>query len=174
MATRLFLLRHAKASRKDSSLRDFDRPLTGRGRNDCAKIAEHMREHAIAPQLVLCSPAKRTRETLEGIRPALEHDPEVRYVDAIYDASPKELFRILRAVEDSFDSVMLIGHNPAEHELAVELAASGSRVDELAANFPTAALAELEFDGRIGELAPGSAKLLSLTTPKQVEAERSL
>jgi phosphohistidine phosphatase len=66
---RLYLLRHAKSSWKDTSLPDHDRPLAGRGRRAAKAIARHMREQGIEPDLVLCSSARRARETLDRMEP---------------------------------------------------------------------------------------------------------
>ena len=68
---RLYLLRHAKSSWKDTSLPDHDRPLAGRGRRAAKAIARHMQDHGIERELVLCATAQRARETLDRIEPAL-------------------------------------------------------------------------------------------------------
>src|SRR5687768_4960118 len=67
----LYLLRHAKSSWKQRGLPDHDRPLAGRGRHAATAIADHMRDQGIEPELVLCSTARRARETLERIEPVL-------------------------------------------------------------------------------------------------------
>ena len=103
---RLFLLRHAKSSWDDPGLDDHDRPLAPRGRRASAVIAEHLRQERIAPALVLCSSARRTRETLERVMPL--DQAEVRIEGELYGASPKDLLQRLREVPDEVDSVMLI------------------------------------------------------------------
>jgi phosphohistidine phosphatase len=110
---RLYLLRHAKSSWKDTSLPDHDRPLAGRGRRAAKAIARHMREQGIEPDLVLCSSARRARETLDRMEPAVG-TPAVRVEPDLYAASARALLERLRSVLDTVESVMLIGHNPVK------------------------------------------------------------
>jgi phosphohistidine phosphatase len=118
------------------------------------------------PELVLCSPSKRTRETLERL--GLGDGPEVRIEDELYAASAGELLGALRAVPDEVESVMAIGHNPGIERLALELAVGGDELDRMREKFPTAALATLELDGSWSELAPGGAELVSFVKPKEL------
>jgi phosphohistidine phosphatase len=161
---RLFLLRHAKSSWKDEGLTDRDRPLAPRGRRAAKVMARHLQEERISPALVLCSPARRTRETLEAVSPR----GEVRIEDELYGASGTELLERLRDVPDEIESVMLIGHNPAIEELALGLAASGARLEDMERKFPTAALATLILPDSWREVAPGSAELIAFVTPKEL------
>lgn len=164
---RLFLLRHAKSSWDDPSLADHDRPLAPRGRRASALIAEHLRRSRIRPALVLCSSAKRTRETLEGVRDALG-PVDVLFEDGLYGTSSEHLLRRLREVPDEVESVMLVGHQPAIQELALHLAAAGSELERLRAKFPTAALATLTFAGAWSELGTDGAELVAYVQPKQL------
>jgi phosphohistidine phosphatase len=134
---RLYLLRHAKSSWKHAELADRDRPLAGRGRRAAKAIGRHLREQGIDPDLVLCSPARRARETLERIEPALGRGA-VQVEPELYGASAGELLARLRGVADEVESVMLIGHNPAIAELALDLCG-------LEQKYPTGALATLAF-----------------------------
>jgi len=166
---RLYLLRHAKSSWKRAELADHDRPLAGRGRRAAKVIARHMRGHAIAPELVLCSTARRARETLERIEPALgtavvQHEPE------LYGASADALLERLRDVPDRFDSVMLIGHNPGIEQLGRGLARPSPERRQLEAKFPTAALAALAFPGESWrDLEWGGAELVDFVCPRDLE-----
>jgi len=161
----LYLLRHAKSSWDDPALADHDRPLAPRGRRDGKLIAEHLHSEGIEPELVLCSSAVRTQETLELIRSALA-GATVAVEDELYGASSDELLGRIRAVPDEVASVMVIGHNPGLHQLALVLAASGGERDRLREKFPTAALATLAFRGSAVE--PGSATLAAYVVPKQL------
>jgi phosphohistidine phosphatase len=163
---RLFLLRHAKSSWDDPRLDDHDRPLAPRGLRASAVMAEHLRQERIAPTLVLCSPARRTRETLERVMPL--DRAEVRIEDELYRASSKDLLQRLRELPHEVDSVMLIGHQPAIQQLALQLAAEGSELERLKAKFPTAALATLDFPGEWSGLGRGSAELVAYVKPKQL------
>ncbi len=163
------LLRHAKSSWK-SGLPDHERPLAPRGRRAATAICRHMQEQGIEPELVLCSSAGRTRETLEGIEPALG-SAEVAIEEELYGASKAALLDRLRAVPDAVGSVMLIGHNPGIELLALELAQPSPERRELEEKFPTAALATLLFAGASWrELGPGAATLAGFVKPRDLES----
>jgi phosphohistidine phosphatase len=162
----LFLLRHAKSSWKEEGLADRERPLAPRGRKATGVIAEHLRTEGIVPDLVLCSSAQRTRETLEGIASAFGSAVETEIEDDLYAASSSRLLERLRAVDDGVESVLMIGHNPGIEELAISLAAAGDKLDAMKRKYPTAALATLRFDGSWKELEPGRTELTDFVTPK--------
>jgi phosphohistidine phosphatase len=164
----LFLLRHAKSSWSDPELVDHDRPLAPRGRRALKLIAEHLGREGVTPALVLCSSARRTRETLERIAPALGEGIPVQIERELYAASEQRLLERLRAVEDDVESLMLIGHNPGVEQLALSLAGSGQNLAGIRRKYPTGALATLEFSGRWGDLQPGRAELTDFVTPKQL------
>ena len=161
---RLFLLRHAKSSWDDADLADRDRPLAPRGRRAAGVMARHLRDEEISPSLVLCSPARRTRETLEAVDPS----GEVRIEDELYGASEAELLERLRRVPEAIESVMLIGHNPAIQALALGLASRGERLEDVERKFPTGALATLTVPGAWTELGPDSAELAAFVKPKEL------
>ncbi len=174
----LHLLRHAKSDWSDPSLRDFDRPLSKRGRKAAPRIATEMHELGIKPDLVISSSSLRTRQTWDLVRPLLFPDghagpEEVRFSRALYLAAPEQLLEIAKNVDSRITSLMLIGHNPGMENLADILA--GSRSDEpslqmLQEKFPTAALACFEFDIEDwSELAPGTGKLVRFLTPRSLD-----
>ena len=165
---RLYLLRHAKSSWKEPGLPDHDRPLAGRGRRAAKAIARHLREQGIEPQLVLCSPARRARETLEAIEPALGRRA-VRVEPELYGASAGVLLEQLRGVRDDLESVMLVGHNPGLQQLALALARPAPELDELEAKYPTAALVTLAFPGPSWrDLDRGTAELVGFVRPRDL------
>ena len=164
---RLFLLRHAKSSWDDPGLDDHERRLAPRGRRASKLIAEHLRRERIAPSLVLCSSASRTRETLERVIPTPDRT-NVSFEDGLYQASSGSLLQRLREVPPHVDSVMLVGHQPAIQELALDLAGDGLDLARMTAKFPTGALATLHFDGAWSELGPGSAELVAFVKPKEL------
>ncbi len=166
----LFILRHAKSSWDDPGLDDHERPLAPRGQRACKVMAEHLRSNAIAPELVLCSSARRTRETLEGVAPAGKHVIE----SELYSATARDLVDRLRRVPDDVSSVMLIGHNPSVQMLAMRLARREDDAGERAAlerKFPTGALATLTFECGWSELEPGRARLAAFLTPKELNGK---
>jgi phosphohistidine phosphatase len=165
----LFVLRHAKSSWDDPGLADHDRPLARRGRRAVEAIAAHMNAMGITPELVLCSSARRTRETLEGIGVGGEHLIE----PALYGASCEEVLERLHQVPDEVGSVMLVGHNPTLQALVIRLAdddaaTNDSLLAEVRRKFPTGAFARLTFDGTWLELSPRSARLASYVRPKSL------
>jgi phosphohistidine phosphatase len=165
---RLYLLRHAKSSWDDPTLADRDRPLAPRGRRAAKAMAQHLREEKIAPELVLCSPAVRTRQTLTEIAPGLDENADVRIEDNLYAASAATLLEVLHELPDEVGSVMLIAHNPGVQDLASSLAGGGPGIERVKSKFPTAALATLELDGSWHELAPGDAELVTFVKLKEL------
>lgn len=163
----LYLLRHAKAESQSPS-GDAGRKLTKRGRKAADAIAAFLGSLAPAPALVLCSPAIRTRETLERVVPALPRRPLIAYEDEIYLAEPAALLRLLRETPESIASVLLIGHNPGLHELAMRLVADPG---PLAAEFPTAALAVLRIEGQWAGLRWRGAMLSLFQAPEALSRD---
>jgi phosphohistidine phosphatase len=139
----LYLLRHAKSDRGDPDLSDIDRPLAPRGRRDAPAMAAYMREHDYRPDLILCSPATRTRETLALLQPVLGPDIRVEFDRKLYLGSPDLLLRRLRDVEETVPSVLVIGHNPGLERLAAALAPRGDRraLARMREKYPTCGLA---------------------------------
>jgi phosphohistidine phosphatase len=158
----LFLLRHAKSSWDEPSLADHDRPLAPRGRKAAKRIGTHVRHQQIRIALVLCSSARRARQTLDLVAPP----GEARIERELYGATAAELLERLRRVPDDVDAVMLIGHEPAIRDLAVGLAGSASELT--GRKFPTAALATLTFTGPWSALAPDRAELAAFVRPREL------
>ena len=138
----LWLLRHAKSSWEDPELADEDRPLAPRGERAAGSMRRYLQTHPIRPSLVLCSSARRARETLAAVLPSLGKDLEVRIEPGRYTFDATVLVERLRAVPPNV-SVLLVGHNPAMQDLATRLASSGHRLDELTTKLPTGALVEI-------------------------------
>lgn len=165
---RLYLLRHAKSSWDDPVVADHDRPLAKRGRRAGAAIARHIEEHGIEPALVLCSTARRARETLELVAPALGGAP-VAFEDELYAASAAELLERLRRVPDDVASVLMIGHNPGMQQLMLRLARPHPELAAVAEKFPTAALATLTFAGdRWSRLDSETSELVGVVRPRDL------
>jgi phosphohistidine phosphatase len=161
----LYLLRHAKSSWDDPGRPDRERPLAPRGVRDAKRVAKHLRRLGVATELVLCSPAVRTRETLELVLPALA-GVAVHVEDDLYGAPSEALLERLRTVPEEVGSVMLIGHNPALQDLALTLASDNALRERVAAKFPTAALATLALPS--WRLSPGDGELVDYVVPKEL------
>lgn len=168
---RLYLLRHAKSSWDNPTTSDFDRPLNARGKKAAVLLNQHLLDEKIRPELVLCSPARRTRETCEALAQALR-DSAIRHDRGIYQAGPENLLAILRHVPADVKSVMVIGHNPGLEQLAGQLIAPGEAGDyatRMQEKFPTGGLATLGLPGGWAELAEGSCTLKDFLRPADIE-----
>lgn len=163
----LSLLRHAKSDWSDPQLPDVMRPLSRRGRRDTRLLASFLRDAPIRPGLVLCSTARRARQTLEPLIAALG-DPTIELEDALYGAPAEALLDRLHSVPDSFTSVMVIGHNPGLQELALQLTRPRKKRRALEAKFPTGALATISATTTSWRtLSRHGARLTGYTIPGQ-------
>ena len=164
----LVLLRHAKSSWDDPFTEDFDRPLAKRGRTAAGRLSAWFKRHRVRPDLILCSPAVRTRETLDLVKDAFGHKVEVSYDKGLYLAEPEELLARIQAADNGVECLMVIGHNPGMQELALALTGIGMKKDraKLAEKFPTAAIARFKVpSARWADLQPGEATLIDFVRP---------
>ncbi|MFF0474830.1 SixA phosphatase family protein [Streptomyces sp. NPDC004284] len=164
---RLVLVRHAKAVSKDRPVDDFDRPLSKRGRADAPHTGRWLADAGVTCDLVLCSPASRTRQTWQLAVPALTEPPPVVYDERIYDAAPSVLVAVLAERGHRLGCLMLVGHNPGIHELAAGLCGSGppDLLARLKARFATSGVAVIDLPGDWARSAPGSGALAALWSP---------
>jgi phosphohistidine phosphatase len=160
----LSLLRHAKSSWSNPGLPDRDRPLAGRGLTDAPLMGQAMAERGIDPDLVLCSSARRTRDTLDLVLPELRVEPQVTYEDALYHASPETMLEMLRAVRPGMNRVLLVGHNPEIHAFALDLIGSGPKHlrEQLMTKYPTAGLTVINFAAGLWESVTVNSGTLKL------------
>ena len=173
---RLMLLRHAKTEHDAPSGRDHDRRLDERGRLDAAAIGTWIGRHPLPPDAVKVSTAVRARQTWDIAHEAMteaareQAAPHVEWLDEIYGAEPAQLLQIVRMASVTDPArLMLIGHNPGMHELALMLAGSGDAAAKKALedNLPTAGLAILDFAiDDWNEVAFRRGKLVRFTSPK--------
>jgi phosphohistidine phosphatase len=174
----LLLLRHAKSTWDDASMPDRDRPLNARGRRSAAAMRLAMRNLGLSPDVVLVSTARRTMETLEALEP-WDDAPLIDPVDSLYLANLMQLTAALHGVAETVRSVLLIGHNPGLHDLALNLAgdqamrAGGKSERALADGFPTGALAEFVVPGSWWDLRAGGGRLVRFLTPRMLEGAGS-
>jgi len=168
----LTLLRHAKSSWDDQVLDDFDRPLAKRGEKAAPLMGAALAQMRLRPDLVICSGAVRTRQTLALVLEQLGgRTPQVAFDDGIYLAPPDKILARVRAISSGPHHVMVVGHNPGMEELAQELAGTGPADARalMAAKFPTAGLAVFTFDAESWrEIAPGRGRLEHFLTPRQL------
>ena len=126
----LSLLRHAKSSWKDPNLADHERPLNTRGQAEAPVMGKAMTKHGLDPDLVLCSTARRTRDTLALVLPELKTEPKVIYEDGLYHGTSAEMLGILHEVGAGVGQVLLVGHNPEIQEFALDLIGSGAQAPQ--------------------------------------------
>jgi phosphohistidine phosphatase len=166
--SRLYLLRHAKAGWAEPGMRDFDRPLEPNGRTDADSIGAAMQARSYAPELVLCSSAKRARETLDWVARHTGNG-RVVYSDSLYSTDAAGYVDFIRETADA-DAVLLVGHNPMMEDVAEALSGDGDphARSALHGGFPTSALAVIRFAGKLSEVAPGKGYLEAFITPAEL------
>jgi len=148
---RLMLLRHAKTENAAPSGRDQDRRLDKRGRDDAAEIGGWIGRHPPFPDSVLVSPAVRAHQTWDIVWEAIKdlgREPQVELLPELYGADPSQLLQTIRTAPATDPKrLMVVGHNPGMHELALALAGSGDDAGRkaLADNLPTSGLAVFDF-----------------------------
>ena len=168
----LLLLRHAKSSWPGDDTADIDRPLNARGKRAAEAIGRHLAASGPMPQRVLCSPARRTRNTWDVLSAGLKAEPDFIVDDALYDfGDGNRLLECLARRGGEASVLMLIGHNPAIGELANWLTGHGDKTlrGRMAKKYPTGALAVIGLPaGNWRALRQGSGELLAFTRPKEL------
>ncbi|HEX2270144.1 MAG TPA: histidine phosphatase family protein [Pyrinomonadaceae bacterium] len=158
----LYLLRHAKSSWKDDSLRDFDRPLKRRGREAAEQIGKVLAGEKPKSLLVISSPAARARETTKLVLKSAGLKLEPRFDERIYEADVRTLLEVVESIPDKTTTAMLVGHNPGFENLLSYLTGDDRHM-------PTAALAKIEFEVESwSAVSEGSGRLESFVTPKEL------
>lgn len=178
---RLVLLRHAKSAWPDvPDLPDHERPLAQRGRRDAPEVGRWLRTADLIPDLVVCSTARRARETWQLVQSGLGAAPPVRFDDRVYETSAARLLALIRREPPTVRTLLVVGHDPAVSGLALTLAeeapderpaggpgtAPADPLDRMRIKFPTAALAVLACAGSWDALGPGSAWPTCFRTPR--------
>lgn len=165
---RLYLLRHAEAAPVMVGGRDIDRPLSDRGRQDAEKLGISMREAGSMPASVLSSSAVRARETWEKVASRLASTPiETCYAPELYRGDAED-YRILIATAAVEEGLLVVGHNPMIHELAlVLLRADDQARSAISGGFLPGALAVLDFPEPLWSIRPRTASLTAFLLPGQ-------
>ncbi|MBO6893277.1 MAG: histidine phosphatase family protein [Roseibium sp.] len=166
---RLLLYRHAKSDWSNADLSDIDRSLNSRGKAAAAAMARYMKAEGLLPNQILCSTAQRTRETLSRLLPHLTHEAKIYLLSDIYNQSEDDYAGLIRKHGGRAHTLMVLGHNPASEETALELTGTADEAAkaDLEEKFPTAALAVLDFDiADWSELRPGTGHLARFVKPR--------
>ena len=141
MVKKLILVRHAKSSWKDTSLNDIQRPLNKRGSKDAPKMGDHMASEGIKPEVIFSSPGLRALTTARLISVKIEIEPsDIIINEDLYTFSRSDLINAIQSIDDGYNSIMIVGHNPAITETVNYL--SGSHIE----NIPTCGVAVLNID----------------------------
>lgn len=168
----LLLLRHAKSTPATPGQDDHERGLEPRGEKAAQRVGHLMAEHGLVPDLALCSTAVRTRATWEIVSGRLRRPVPVKELRTLYLAPPGRLLEIVQRQPEAVRRLLLIGHNPGLHALAVRLAGTGdaAALQALREKLPTAALVHLGFEGidGWGAVAVGTGRLLGSWRPREL------
>lgn len=165
---RLMLLRHAKSDHP-AGVADHERQLTARGRHDSSAMGRYMAEQGLVPDLAIVSTARRTQETWELVRGAFatvitRHDER-----RIYEASTSSLLAVINKADPQAASLLLVGHNPGIHSLALRLTGPDGHPDQnqLRQQFPTAGLVVIDFEAESwSDITTSLGKLDRFVQPK--------
>jgi phosphohistidine phosphatase len=160
---RLVLFRHAKSSWKDGSLRDIDRPLNKRGRNDAPEMGRRLIKGGVKPDLIVSSPARRAYATAAHLaRECGLPENEIRVIDALYDAYPLKLLEVIHGFEITHDQVVMVAHNPETTVLANLL--GRLRIE----NIPTCGVVVLDFaEDSWARIDEGKGSLVFFNYPRK-------
>jgi phosphohistidine phosphatase len=169
---KLILVRHAKSSWDDPDLMDFDRPLAPRGQAAAPVMGQYMAARGHHPDRVLCSTARRTRETFALMLPSFSEPFEAIFTRDLYETPASAYLDLIRRQGGVARTLMIIGHNPALEELGPALVGVNN-VDHgrmhASAKYPTGAVAVMQFEAATwADIQPGSARGVSFTRPRDL------
>lgn len=171
---RLMLLRHAKSDWSRPGMPDRNRPLNARGREAAPVVAAHIAGQELIPQRALVSTATRTRETWKLMLPFFPKKPETIFEARLYESTPHTILAVIKETPAAVKSLMIVGHNPGLQTLALALIGAGNAQarEDLAAKFPTAALAVIDFvAGPWSAVRPGTGRLELFVRPRDLNGD---
>lgn len=169
---RLLLLRHAKSSWDHPGLDDRDRPLNRRGKAAAPIVGQHLKRLGWIPDRVICSPAARTRRTLDLVSEAAGFSADVVFDEGVYDfGDGTRLLEAIKARGGDARTLLIVGHNPSMEFLALRLSRVGppDAIAEIKRKFPTAALAAFDVDADSwDQFDPQKCTLVAFVRPKTI------
>ena len=159
----VWLIRHAKSSWKDLSLRDFGRPLNSRGKRDAPLMGKKLFESGFMPDMVFSSPAKRAKLTAMEICKAIHYNiDDIHWESMIYGAGASDLLHLINSLDNSTNTVCIFGHNPTLTDFSNYL--SGDNIY----NIPTCGIVEISFEtDHWSEISRDLGKLERFDYPKR-------
>ena len=164
MKRELILIRHTKSSWTDFSLRDFERPLKKDRTDDAKNMAKHLKELEVKPDLILCSPAKRTKQTADFFCEKLKYDfKKIQFDGRLYESCAEEYMSVIRETDEENKTLVVIGHNPSITDFSNQFLES--KIDEV----PTTGVVWLQFKNSNWEIYRTTpCQLKYLLTPKTI------
>ena len=171
MSFHLYIMRHAKSDWSSPGLTDFDRPLNARGQKAAPRMGEWCAQNGLIPQRIICSAARRTRQTLAALLDHFPTDMDIHISRKLYETEAHGYLEAIREGGDA-ETLMLIGHNPSIHEVAGLLAARGDEnlLSKLHQHYPTGAISVIDLDAaRFADCAPGGGYLAGFMVPRELE-----
>ena len=168
---RLFLLRHASTATQSGGS-DIDRVLSPKGQEDAAALGKAMQEKGYVPDIILCSPAPRTRQTFDAVRKSVNM-PDAHFLEILYSGSAGDYLHEIQQIDEAHQSILLIAHNPSIYELAVLLAAQSDDTvtQRLGLGYQAGALSVLHCPcKKWTDIQPGENELAALLDPMDYNA----
>lgn len=164
MKRHLILIRHSKSSWADLGMRDFDRPLKKERTDDAKEMAKHLKKLSLQPDLIICSSALRTKQTVEYFCGPLKYDfNKIVFDMRLYESSAAEYMQVVREVDEKTETLVLVGHNPSITDF-VNLFLKNTIYE-----VPTTGVIWLEFESADWEIYPTTpCKLMHFLTPKTI------
>ena len=169
---RLILFRHAKAEAAAPGQKDLARALIERGRKDAARIGAYMATHALTPDRVMVSPARRTQETWKHLSSAFKPAPAATTIERLYEATPHAILAAIKDAPASAHTLLVVAHNPGLHDIALMLIASGDvdARERLTEKLPTSGLVIVDFAvDDWNRLNPQSGRLERFVSPRTLD-----
>ncbi len=171
---KLLLLRHAKSDWDDFTLEDHERPLNERGQHNAQQMGAYMADNTIHPDIIYCSTAQRTRQTLSLLLAQGGLSCPVDYVPDIYEATASTLISIVTNCPDKYDTLLIVGHNPGIQMLGLTLT-EGQNAPlrrKLEYRLPTGTLQNITLNiNSYTEITQGCGTLESFTKPKSLSVD---
>jgi len=134
----LYLIRHAKSDWSDESKSDFDRSLNKRGRKAVSTMSKVLEAKKIMPDIIISSSAKRAKLTADGLAKELGYKGKIKYIDTLYLTEPETIIEQIKKVNDKYETLFVVGHNPETTELSNRL------IDTYIDNVPTLGIVAIE------------------------------
>ena len=163
---RLFLVRHA-TTQPHAADGDRGRQLTVGGQKEAIALGQMMQQEGFNPDLVLCSPAVRTKQTLEGVTQHLKVG-KIKHADILYGGTTGDYLYALQQVSDDVQNIMVVAHNPCIYELVILLAAQGDKslIQRLFSGYHPGSLSVVQCqESRWSDLQPAVNELIKLVNP---------